>query len=53
MRSSRVYEPIYTVKYLYNDFIILQDVCFPYVEITFYLHFYMQFDIINKLIFMT
>ena len=26
MRSSRVYEPIYTVKNLYNDFKILQDV---------------------------
>ena len=26
MRSSRVYEPTYTVKNLYNDFIILQDV---------------------------
>ena len=25
MRSSRVYEPIYTVKKLYNDFIILQE----------------------------
>ena len=25
MRSSCVYEPIYTVKNLYNDFIILQD----------------------------
>ena len=24
MRSSRVYEPIYTVNNLYNDFIILQ-----------------------------
>ena len=26
MHSSRVYEPIYTVKNMYNDFIILQDV---------------------------
>ena len=26
MSTSRVYEPIYTVKNLYNDFIILQDV---------------------------
>ena len=26
MRSSRVYEPIYTVKNLYDDVIILQDV---------------------------
>jgi len=25
MHSSRVYEPIYTVKNLYNDFIILQE----------------------------
>ena len=26
MHSSRVYEPIYTVKNMFNDFIILQDV---------------------------
>jgi len=26
MSTNRVYEPIYTVKNLYNDFIILQDV---------------------------
>ena len=26
MRLSRVYEPIYTVKNLYNDYIILKDV---------------------------
>jgi len=27
MYSSRVYKPIYTVKNLYNDFKILQDIC--------------------------
>ena len=26
IRSSREYEPMYTVKNLYNDFMILQDV---------------------------
>ena len=29
MRSSRVYEPIYTVKNQYHDFIIMQDVFLP------------------------
>ena len=43
MRSSRVYEPIYTIKNLYNDCIILQDVG-KYV----FLHFtYFQVTIIG------
>ena len=44
MRSSRVYEPIYTIKNLYNDCIILQDVG-KYVFFT----FYVEFGIIFKL----
>jgi len=31
MHTSRVYEPVYTFKNLYNDFIILQDVFFTFL----------------------
>jgi len=44
MRSSRVYEPIYTVKNLYNNFITLQNV---------FLMWKLSIGIINKLLFMT
>ena len=36
MRSSRVYEPIYTVKNMYNDFIMLQDFFLREIFTTFY-----------------
>ena len=39
MRSIRVYGTIDTVKNLYNDFIILQDVFFLQVIFTFHVEF--------------
>ena len=47
MHSSRVYEPIYTVKNLYYDFIILKDVflLFTYLRGFWY---YLQVTITNK-----
>jgi len=47
MRSSRVYEPIYTVKNLYNDLIILHDVFLTWN--LYVLHFYVDFGSIYKL----
>ena len=48
MYSSRVYEPICTVKNLYNDFIILQDV-FLTSKVCVFLHIYVEFGIYHKL----
>ena len=51
MRSSRVYEPVYTVNDLYNDFIILQDVFLTWTLCAFYSftwnRYYLQVTIID------
>ena len=51
MGSGRVYEPIYTVNNLYNDFIILQDVFLTWKVSFFYIlcgiWYYFQVTIIG------
>ena len=47
MRSTRVYELIYTVNNLYNDFIILQDVFLTW-KVCFFFTIYVEFGIIFK-----
>ena len=46
MRPSHVYEPIYTVKNMYNNFIILQDVFLTWKLCSFFSIFYVYFGII-------